>query len=99
MPSSPHDQLVQTLADAGWTVTDQARVGSGPNPTRLHIRRGRLQRRLLVYAWRITSEGKGRKKAGREDLDFRIQTTRSHEGPLLTPPGYVACGIGWDEDR
>jgi hypothetical protein len=53
----------------------------------------------MVYAWRITLEGKGRTKAGRDDLDFRVQTTRTHEGPLLTSIGYVGCGIGWDEQR
>jgi len=99
MPSSPHDLFVAALAESGWTVTERLPVGSGPNPSQVQVRRGRLQRRLLVYAWRITSEGKGRKKAGREDLDYRIQTTRSHEGPLLTPAGHVSCGIGWDDER
>ena len=99
MTTSPHDRFIEALVQAGWTVTDRAPVGSGPNPTVVDIRRGRLHRRLLIYAWRITSEGKGRKRKDREDLDYRIQTTRSHEGPLQTPTGYVACGIGWDEER
>jgi hypothetical protein len=99
MTASPHDRFVDALEQAGWTATDRVPVGSGPNPTRVDIRRGRLHRRLLVYAWRITSEGKGRKRKDREDLDYRIQTTRSHEGPLQTPTGYVTCGIGWDEER
>ena len=99
MPLSPHDRFVQALAGAGWTLLHRSPIGTGPNPTRVELRRGRLQRRLLVYAWRITLEGKGRRRAGRADLDYRVQTTRSHEGPLLVLPGFVGCGIGWDEER
>jgi restriction-modification system family protein len=95
----PHDRFLAALSGANWTVVTSARLGTGPNPTRAEIRRGRLHRRLLVYAWRITPEGKGRTKAGRQDQDYRIQTTRSHQGPLLNLPGYLGCGIGWDDER
>lgn len=99
MPSSPHDLFAEAIADAGWTLTLRRPFGGGPNPTQFEIRRGRERRRLFVYAWRITLEGKGRRRAGRKDIDYRIQTTRTHDGPLMTPVGYVGCGIGWDEER
>ncbi|HMO00360.1 MAG TPA: hypothetical protein PKD59_13185 [Miltoncostaeaceae bacterium] len=46
--------------------------------------------KLLVYSWYITLEGKGRKKD-----DFRIQTTRTHDGPLRSERGRITIGIGW----
>jgi len=60
--------------------------------------------RLLVYAWNITPEGKGRVIRAPDGTEvprpnFRIQTTRSHEGDLLSPPGCLAAGLGWDEAR
>jgi hypothetical protein len=92
-----HARFRQALVDAGWQIGQDSPLSDhgGPNPSRLHIKRGRLERRLLVYAWNITSEGTGRKKAGREDLDWRVQTTRSHEGDLLAPPGHLPVGLGW----
>ena len=93
MTTSPHDQVVEALATAGWAVIARSPLGKGSNPSRLHIRRGRRDLRLLVYAWRITSEGKGR---SRDDL--RVQVTRSPEGPLIHLPGYLTCGIGIHHD-
>jgi hypothetical protein len=92
----PLDRLLEALQGAGWIVDLREPVskGSGPNPTRVDLRRSRDRRRLLVYSWFITGEGKGRKKN-----DFRIQTTRTHEEALMTEPGRVTLGIGWDRRR
>lgn len=94
-----HALFRDALSEAGWQIDQDVPLsaGGGPNPSRVHIRRGRLERRLLVYAWKVTSEGTGRKKAGREDLDWRVQTTRSHEDDLLAPPGHLSVGLGWFE--
>jgi hypothetical protein len=96
---SPHALFQSALADAGWQILTADEPHGGPNPTRLQTRRGKVQHRLLVYAWRITSEGTGRHKAGRMDLDYRIQTTRSHSGPIDVIPGHVTLGVGWDDER
>lgn len=96
--TAPHDLFREALRSAGWRVDQAIAVGSGPNPSRVKIQKARISRWLLVYAWKITSEGSGRKKAGRQDLDFRVQTTRSHENDLLAPPGHLPVGIGWFED-
>jgi len=69
------------------------------NPMQVRIRRGRMQWHLVVYAWRITLEGKGRTKAGRDDLDYRVQGTRAGTEPVLLLPGAVTVGIGWDAER
>lgn len=92
MPA-PHDRLILALEEAGWTVGERRRAFRGPNPTLLHIRRGKRRLQLLVYAWRITGEGQGRVRT-----DLRVQVTRSHEGVLVTRPGYLTCGIGFYED-
>jgi hypothetical protein len=69
--------------------------GRSPNPTRADLMRGRRERlALLVYAWKITGEGKGR-----TGTNYRIQTTRSHEGELLSEPDRLTLGFGVDEAR
>jgi len=96
----PHPLFVEALEQAGWLLVEQRQFfPTGPNPTVLVARRGRRTLRLLVYAWRITDEGQGRQKAGRSDRDYRVQTTRSHEGDLLALPGHLAAGLGWDSER
>jgi restriction-modification system family protein len=95
----PHSELRAALAAAGWSIMIHEPLHGSGNPERLRIRRGRVEHRLLAYAWRITSEGTGRTKAGRADLDYRIQTTRSHDGPLQTIAGHTSLGVGWDEER
>ena len=88
------DDVVDTFTAAGWTVGSD-RVGRGPNPTRLDFQRGRKQRlSLLAYAWKITGEGKGR-----SGTNFRIQTTRTHEGPLLSEDNRLTLGFGVDASR
>jgi hypothetical protein len=96
---APHERFRQWLTDAAWQVVDAKPLYTGPNPMRVHVRRGKVDHRLLIYAWRITSEGTGRVKAGRADLDYRIQTTRSHDSPLEVLPGHVTLGLGSDQDR
>ena len=95
----PHEVFVEALTAAGWDVVRTEPAHQGPNPGIVEIRRDRTSHLLLVYAWRITSEGTGRVKAGRTDLDYRIQTTRSHGGPLEILPAHVTLGLGWDGDR
>lgn len=96
--SPPHILFRDALRSDGWHVEQDSQVGSGPNPSQVLIKKGRLTRRLLVYIWNITGEGAGRKKAGRDDLDFRVQTTRSHEGDLLSPVGHLTVGLGWRDE-
>ena len=93
MAAPQHDRLISDLRKAGWIIGERSHVFTGPNPTLLHIRRGKRRLHLLVYAWRITGEGKGRSRT-----DLRVQVTRSHDGPLQTRPGYLTCGIGFYED-
>lgn len=95
-----HALFRDALINAGWQIDQDPPLsaGGGPNPSRLQIRRGRLERRLVIYAWNITSEGTGRRKAGRDNLDWRVQTTRSHEGDLLAPQGHLSVGLGWFEE-
>jgi hypothetical protein len=101
LTDSPHTRFVEALEAASWTVVVQAPfiANGGPNPTRLFVRRGARTLRLLVYAWNITLEGVGRKKAGRDDLDYRVQTTRTHDGDLINEPGLIVVGLGWNEER
>lgn len=91
--SPSHQRLRDALTDDGWRIAQDTPYGAGPNPSRLTICRGRVTRNALVYAWNITGEGKGRPKT-----DFRVQTTRSHEGDLISPPAHLAMGLGWQED-
>jgi hypothetical protein len=94
--SEPHDQLIKALEAKGWKKVEYRPLDSGSaNPSVLVLRRGRDTRRFLVYAWRITGEGKGRSKT-----DFRVQTTRADKtGPLRLQAGYTSIGIGWDNAR
>ena len=91
-PGVPLDTLLAAAEQAGWLVTLKQAVSAhgGPNPTRVDLRRGPLLVKLLVYSWYITLEGKGRKKD-----DFRIQTTRTHDGPLRSERGRITIGVGW----
>jgi len=94
-PGEPLDRLLEALTAVGWVVDLRQPVApSGPNPTRVDLRHAQDTRRLLLYSWFVTHEGKGRARN-----DFRIQTTRTHEGPLATEPGRVTVGIGWDRRR
>jgi hypothetical protein len=89
------DVLEGALEARGWAVLERARKYSGsPNPTFLSLRRGRVGARLLVYGWRITGEGKGRKKT-----DYRIQTTVAGRNPIEIVPGTTGVGLGWDDQR
>lgn len=95
-PGEPLEKLLTALQAAGWKVALRQPVSQkgGPNPTRIDLRRGNDLRRFLVYSWFLTNEGKGRSKD-----DFRIQTTRTHSGPLTIEDGRVTIGIGWDLPR
>ena len=94
-PGEPLDRLLEALNAVGWVVDlRQPVAASGSNPTRVDLRHAQDTRRLLLYSWFVTHEGKGRAKN-----DFRIQTTRTHEGPLTTDHGRVTVGIGWDRRR
>ncbi len=92
----PLDRLLDAFVAAGWKVALREPVVSprSRNPTRVDLRHAQVVRRLLVYSWFITGEGKGRKKR-----DFRIQTTRAHTGPLMTESPRITVGVGWDRDR
>ncbi len=90
------DDVLARFSDQGWTVVTQEPVhGRSPNPTRVDLVRGRRERlALLVYAWKVTGEGQGR-----TGTNYRIQTTRSHEGELLSEPGRLTLGFGVDAAR
>lgn len=91
-PGVSLDALLAAAEVAGYVVAFRQAVSThgGPNPTRVDLRRGPLLVKLLIYSWYITLEGKGRAKD-----DFRIQTTRTHDGPLRSEPGRISVGIGW----
>jgi hypothetical protein len=100
MPARPHDVFTDALEAAGWTIIDIQRESvTSANPTRLSLRRGRRRIPLLVYAWNISDEGEGRQKAGRQDRDYRIQTTVPKKGKIELPNGYTWVGLGWDGER
>jgi hypothetical protein len=90
------DDVVAAFDVAGWKALKQQSVhgGRSVNPTRVDLARGKQYLHLLVYAWRITGEGKGR--AG---SNYRIQTTRSHDGELITEPARLTLGFGVDDAR
>lgn len=92
MPGEPLDQLLAAVQAAGYAVDLRQAVSThgGVNPTRVDLRLGPHASRLLVYAWFMTLEGKGRGKD-----DFRIQTTRAHDGPLIDEKSRVTVGLGW----
>jgi len=90
------DDVVAAFSAAGWTPLVQQSVhgGRSVNPTRVDLARGKQYLQLLVYAWKITSEGKGR-----SGDNYRIQTTRSHDGELMTEPPRLTLGFGVDDHR
>ena len=71
--ASPHELFRHARSDAEREVLRAEPVCGGPG---MEIRRGKVTHLLLVYPWRITSEGTGRVKAGRADLDYRIRGGR-----------------------
>lgn len=91
------DDVLARFSDRGWMVVTREPVYGrrSPNPTRVDLVRGRRERLpLLVYAWRVTGEGKGR-----TGTNYRIQTTRSHRGELLSEAGRLTLGFGVDAGR
>jgi hypothetical protein len=90
------DVLLAALDEFGWVIDlrQPAFQSGGHNPTRVDLRHAGDRRRLLLYSWFITGEGKGR-----SGNDYRIQTTRAHGGPLIMEPGRVTVGVGWDRQR
>jgi hypothetical protein len=90
------DDVVAAFDAAGWTALVQQGVhgGRSVNPSRVDLARGKQYLQLLVYAWKITGEGKGR-----SGDNYRIQTTRSHGGDLMTESDRLTLGFGVDERR
>jgi hypothetical protein len=89
------DDVIAAFELAGWTPVLREKVNdSSPNPTRADLARGKQRLPLLIYAWRVTGEGKGR-----VGTDYRIQTTRSHDGDLLMEPDRLTLGFGVDAER
>jgi hypothetical protein len=90
------DDVLDKFCDQGWTVGMQEPVHRrSPNPTRVALTRGRQERLgLIMYAWAVTGEGKGRR-----GTDYRIQTTRSHEGALLSEARRLTLCFGVDAAR
>lgn len=90
------DDVLARFHDQGWTIASQDPVyGHSPNPTRVDLVRARRVRyALLAYAWKVTGEGKGR-----TGTNYRIQTTRSHDGELITEPDRLTLGFGVDAAR
>lgn len=88
----PLDKLLAAIEGAGYVVELKQAVSihGGVNPTRIDLRLGPHYTKLLMYSWFITLEGHGRAKD-----DFRIQTTRAHEGPLMEEARRVSVGVGW----
>lgn len=90
------DIVLENFREAGWTTAARESVGGGRsvNPTRVDIVRGNECFSLLAYAWKITHEGKGR-----TGVNYRIQTTRSHNDDLYVEEGRQTVGFGVDADR
>ena len=91
------DQALAAFESEGWVVAKREPVtvgGRSPNPTRVDLARGRQRLKLIVYAWKITGEGQGRR-----GTNYRIQSTRSHPGDLITEAGRYTIGFGIDEGR
>lgn len=88
----PLTTLLAAAEGAGYSVDVRQAVSAsgGVNPTRIDLRLGPHVTKLLVYSWFMTLEGYGRGKD-----DFRIQTTRAHDGPLMDEKSRVTVGIGW----
>lgn len=89
------DEVIAAWEQVGWSVTLREEVnGSSPNPTRVDLVRRKQRISLLIYAWKVTGEGKGR-----TGTNYRIQTTRSHDSDLLTEPKRLTVGFGIDAER
>lgn len=88
----PLAKLLEAAEAAGYAVELKQAVASagGVNPTRVDLRLGPHFTKLLIYSWFITLEGFSRGKD-----DFRIQTTRTHDGPLMDERSRVSVGVGW----
>ncbi|EKT80496.1 hypothetical protein WSS_A22018 [Rhodococcus opacus M213] len=89
------DDVIGAWEQVGWVAALREEVnGSSPNPTRVDLVRRKQRLALLVYAWKVTGEGKGR-----TGTNYRIQTTRSHDSDLLTEPKRLTIGFGIDAER
>lgn len=90
------EEVLTAFAERGWRESSKVRVSGGrsPNPTRVDLAFGKQQLSLVMYAWKVTGEGKGR-----SGDNFRIQTTRSHEGELLSDGDRLTLGFGVDSGR
>lgn len=91
------DRLLTAVERSGWKVTLREPVGAsgGPNPTRVDLSHRQQRRQLLLYAWQVHHEGKGRNKD-----DFRVQVTRTHTGDAFVfEPGRTTVGAGWEPKR
>lgn len=88
----PLVKLLAAAEAAGYAIelTQAVSTHGGVNPTRVDLRLGPHITKLLIYSWFMTLEGHGRGKD-----DFRIQTTRAHDGPLIDEKSRVTVGIGW----
>lgn len=90
------EDVLAKFAKHGWEDVSKERVSSGrsPNPTRVDLAFGNQRMFLVMYAWTVTGEGKGR-----SGDNFRIQTTRGHDGDLLSEDGRLTLGFGIDTER
>lgn len=92
----PLARLLTAAEAVGYSVDLRQAVSAsgGVNPTRIDLRIGPHLTKLLVYSWFLTLEGFGRGKD-----DFRIQTTRAHEGPLMDEKSRITVGVGWHREE
>ena len=91
------DKVTAIFEDNGWTVQQSEPVSGAvgrPNPSRVVFLRGKTRLSLLMYAWNITHEGKGR-----DGNNYRVQATRAHKGDLLSEAGRYSIGVGIDTER
>ena len=91
------EYVLAAFAKHGWKEVSTERMSSGrsPNPTRVDLAFGNRRRlSLVMYAWNVTGEGKGR-----SGDNFRIQTTRGHDGELLSDENRLTLGFGIDTKR
>lgn len=90
------DVVLEKFSEAGWSVAARESVNGGRsvNPSRVDLVRGKQRFLLLAYAWKVSLEGKGR-----SGINYRIQTTRSHEDDLLCQDGRQTVGFGVDAER
>ncbi len=88
----PLERLLNAAKAVGYAIDLRQTFSKsgGVNPTRVDLRLGPHPTKLLVYSWFMTLEGFGRGKD-----DFRIQTTRAHDGPLMDEKSRVTVGLGW----